>query len=368
MATTQSNAGSRILLAVVGCAVAGVAGYYALQLARIDAKWGEPKGPDRTMELIDEGTVSGDAAVEVAKQNLALRPLDGRAYRVLAMDALARGDTDAFEKLIAIAVKRAPRDRITRAAMLDKTFQAGDYATAFENMDALFRDAPDFVDPIAQRLAPALADETVRNAMDEKLKSNPPWKDAFIRTISKDPSATQIAREMWSSGQDIRPTEDHMYDPGFEREIGTSPFEWQMPNIPGIEFRTEAHRALDGKKSLRLNFQGRAVKLYGPSQSLTLEPGTYSMTVLSRDETTATRPFAWVLRCDEPNNNAEITRVEFGQASSSSSRNAINHTFELRSVCKKQRFALVLLSRNIAEAQLQGSLWTEIKNFSQSSN
>ena len=368
MATTQNNFARRAAFTSFGLLFAAATAYLAIQLARVDTQWGAAKGVDRTIAAIDEGAVSAEQVSSMARESLRYRPIDGRAYRVLAMQAHARGDVADYNRLLEIAVRRAPRDRIARAAMLDKAFFEGDYPLAFENMDALFRDAPDFVAPIAEKIAPTLVNVEIRDALEERLNSNPPWKDAFIQSISKNPETAQFARELWASGKDVTPTEGQLYDPGFERDIGSSPFEWQVPHIPGVEIRTESHRALNGERSLRVNFQSRAVTLNAPSQAVTLNPGKYSITVLSRDETTSRRPFAWVLRCDEPGNREEIMRVEFGKASKQASQTTVNHTFEIGQVCKKQRFGLVLLSRNTAEAQLQGSLWTEIKNFSQLPN
>jgi tetratricopeptide (TPR) repeat protein len=117
---------SQGLIVAALCAIALFAAWRIVSLAIADfyadsdparaLQW-RPAHPDALL-MLAEKNVAGrkfDAAEALAKRALAANPLDGRAYRVLADAASARGDRKRQQTLIALAVQHAPRDIAARA-------------------------------------------------------------------------------------------------------------------------------------------------------------------------------------------------------------------------------------------------------------
>ena len=76
-----------------------------------------PSHPEALVRLAEKNVVGRhfDEAEALARRALAVSPLDGRAYRILADVARERGDRKRQEALIALAVQHAPRDIAARA-------------------------------------------------------------------------------------------------------------------------------------------------------------------------------------------------------------------------------------------------------------
>ena len=142
------------LLLAASLALGG--GWLAVELAMRDADLGPPKGADRQMQAIDAEPAVTQADVATAHAILRERPHDGRAYRVLAQAADARGDREEATRLYEVAVRLAPRDRLTRAALIDRALTRDDVPAALEHLDALLRVAPGVRDTVLTELAKTL--------------------------------------------------------------------------------------------------------------------------------------------------------------------------------------------------------------------
>ena len=144
---------SRGLIVAASCAIALFAAWRIASLAIADfyadtdparaLQWW-PGHPDALL-MLAEKNVAGrkfDAAEALAKRALAANPLDGRAYRVLADVASARGDRERQQALIALAVQHAPRDIAARAWAAQIALERGDAAAAVAHYDRILRVAP----------------------------------------------------------------------------------------------------------------------------------------------------------------------------------------------------------------------------------
>jgi hypothetical protein len=79
-------------------------------------------------------------------------------------------DAARADGFLAIAVRRAPRDRLTRAAAIDRAFARGDVETGLLHLDALLRVAPGVREEMLQRLARLLEHEEIQAALLPRLE------------------------------------------------------------------------------------------------------------------------------------------------------------------------------------------------------
>lgn len=322
---------ARIALALV--LVTGGA-WLAVELARRDADLGPPKGADRLIRAIDAEPAVTDADVAMARQVLRERPNDGRAYRVLAQFADARGQTEEATRLYGIAVRLAPRDRLTRAALADRAFARNDIPAALEHLDALLRVAPGAREVLLPQLGTMLDREDVRAGLVKRLRANPNWRGALVPALLADTTPVAGAETLLAalaSDDVLTPAEldarvtllqrmgrpdaaravwlatlppaqralagPALFDGGFEAPDITGGFAWQTTPQTGVTLLPDDSAPAEGRGSLSLVFEGRAVTGLGLEQPLALAPGEYQLTGRAANDTNAPRPFAFELVC-----------------------------------------------------------------------
>lgn len=363
----------------------------ALALARVDAGFGAPLGADRLLQALDADPAlhPGDAAR--ARRLLHDRPIDGRGYRVLAQIADAQGDRARADALYAIAVRRAPRDRIARATLADRAFARGDLAAAFEQLDALLRVAPGVRDPVLRQLAPQFGDARLQAALVARLAADPPWRGA-LRPVLLDPgtptqaalalldqlaartalSAEETAARVLLLQRDGRDAEARrqwleslpmtadatsawLFDGGFEHPDIAGPYAWQQTPPPGVAMATDADAAATGRQSLRIDFSGRAIATPGLQQALALPPGRYRLQLAADNATDAQRPFAWRLACRS--GGASLLSLPLPAPSASATGwQPVAGEFDVPPDCPGQVLRLDFLARSLAERQVAGTL------------
>jgi hypothetical protein len=374
----------RLLLAI-GLALA--LGAAAIALARVDADIGAPTGADRLLQAIDADPMPRPDDAERARAMLRNRPIDGRAYRVLAQVADARGDYAGADALYAIAVRRAPRDRLARAALADRAFAAGDFPGAVRQIDALLRVAPGVRVPVLQGLMPHLGDVRLRAALVDRLAGDPPWRGALRPVLldAKAPPAvaaqvladlaarisltqsesdtritllqrmgrSQQARQLWlarlpaGSGQG----DGLLFDGGFEHPGISGGYGWRQTPPPGVGFADDQLDPAEGDHALAVDFSGRAVSTTGLEQWLALPAGDYRLAFASDNGTDAPRPFAFQLRCqDDGRLLASLPLPVAAGWQRGSGR------FTVPPGCPGQSLRLDYLGRSLAERQFSGSL------------
>jgi hypothetical protein len=148
--------------AMIALAVAAIAGVGAVQLARVDTALGAAFGPDRLQRRLDVAPSPAAMRAAEARRILEVRPIDGRAYRVLAL-------AEQRDALLPIANARWPRDALTRATLADRALADGDVDAGLTHLDALLRTNPRTRERILPLLMPYLGDTRVRDAMVDRL-------------------------------------------------------------------------------------------------------------------------------------------------------------------------------------------------------
>lgn len=376
----------------IGVALVLAAGgaWLAIQLAQRDADIGAPEGADRLLRTIDADPAVSDADVARAHRMLGERPNDGRAFRVLAQAADARGDTDEATRLYGIAVRLAPRDRLTRAALADRAFARGDLATAMKHVDALLRVAPATRATLLPQLAGMLDRADVRAALIPHVQASPNWRsalvgalltkvtpaagaEAFLAELSREHPLTSSeinarvtllqrlgrtadARTVW---QATLPTAQRalavpaLFDGGFEAPEVTGGFAWHITPQSGVSVLPDGTEPAEGQGSLSLVFEGRAVTGLGVEQLLALTPGRYRLTGKADNATTVTRPFVLQVACTT---GGVAGSVELPGPQRGPGWQAFAGAVDVPPACTGQRLQLRYLGRSLHERIISGNL------------
>ncbi|GHA72994.1 hypothetical protein GCM10007067_07030 [Lysobacter bugurensis] len=376
----------RIALATLGTAAFAGA---AWQVARHDTALGTPHGADRLIAQIDADPALAPDEPALAREMLRTRPIDGRAYRVLAQHADTPAQRDA---LLAAAVATAPRDALARGLAAERALLLEDFDAALEHVDALMRTAPESRTAVLATLLPHLAVPAIRDAFLKRLAFDPPWRDALARALPDaavpadgalallDAQAKQLtpsdaelrariavlersgdyaaARAAWVAAQSTNPqgstTTAHVYDGGFEAPHTEGGYGWRLNPPPGIGVAITAHDAHAGQGALAIRFDGRPVALGGIQQTLALPAGRYTFEAVSTNNVDTARPFEWQLACSAADGAAVAVMRAALPAQAEWQRSQA--TFDIAPACPQQTLRLVHRTRNIAERAVRGTL------------
>jgi hypothetical protein len=359
--------------------------YAAVRLAQVDGGLGPARGPDRLLARIDADPSTTAADVADARRMLADRPIDGRAFRVLAQ--AHAGDPAA---LLGIAVRRAPRDRIARALLADRAFAAGDIAGAMRQVDALLRVAPWAGVPMLQRILALSADARVRTALRDRLATDPPWRNALPAALVADGSDPALALALLDGLAATRPLPAReravriallrkagqggraraawlaalpaaardaqsrwLYDGGFEHEPDLDGgYGWRIARVPGVAIGFDPGAPLQGRRALAADFSGRAISGFRIGQWLALAPGRYRLRAALDDATDSRRPFRWRLACA----GAAQPLVELDSTPGLRGWQRLAATFEVPPGCAGQELWLEQAGRSLEERSFEGRL------------
>ena len=373
-------------IVAVGCLVVAGGGM-AVGLARVDANLGSPYGPDREIRAIDDGVLEGDSAkVAQARRILRVHPIDGRAFRVLAQ---AQADAAQAQTLNAIAVRRAPRDRLARAAAIDEAFAAGDVEAGMLQVDALLRVDPRVRAEMLQRLVLLLPHEEIRSALLDRLVHDPGWRPSLAAALkapgtpaepaaellerlaartalAPDEIAARIAllarlgrdaeaRSTWlqSLPQQARGRGGAVYDGGFEHPEISGGYGWRIAQQPALAVVYDDAAPFEGRYALAFAFTGRAVATPGLEQSLALGAGTYRLDLALENATDASRPFVLEVACT----GAEPARLSLPLPAGTTSWVRSSGTFDIPETgCPGQVLRLRYLGRSLQERLVSGTL------------
>jgi len=367
--------------AAIAIAAVGVAGFAIVQLARVDTTFGTLLGPDRAMGMA-EVAASGPAAerAALARDVLAQRPIDGRAYRVLAL-------ADAKPQLLDVANARWPRDPMTLATLTDRALAAGDIAGGLTHFDALLRVAPALRGDMLPLLMPHLHDARVRDALVDRLAQDPPWRHAFLAGLREEATPAADAETLLAAlARRMPPDEDALrtrivvldhagrhaearrawlasvipppdatdanlvFDGTFDHPDIQGGYGWRIDDVPGVvvEYATDAPPDRGGV--LSLEFADRAVASTGVHQWLALAPGRYRLQSAALDQVVSERPFEWRIACRGGGRIASLPIARNGAWSTQAV------AFEVPPDCASQDLVLANAARSLAEKRLRGRL------------
>ncbi len=346
--------------------LAGLAAVFAMlglayYTARVDLNFDAPLGADHAVSALESGQLAGASLVPLATAALADRPVDGRAYRVMAVATADQGNIDGYRALINAAVRWAPRDRMTRIYLFEDALAQGSAPLASQHLDALLRDVPQIATEAARQVAPLMTLPEMQQAMRQRLAAKPNWGPAFVAELARQPGLVAVARSYWLDSVPHTDADQLVYDPGFERGPVEGAFGWRLPTMPGADASYSTVQPLAGKQSVAMDFLGRSVTVNGPYQDLTLAPGRYRVSLLTRDETGAERPFAWTVSCTA-GGPRELARLEVGGPVRRGLQRAVLN-FTVPAGCVGQRLAFRDGGRNLVERQYSGRLTVDIADF-----
>lgn len=376
----------RIAVATLATAAFAVA---AWQVARYDTALGAPHGADRLIAQIDDDPAPEPGDVVHAREMLRMRPIDGRAYRVLAQHADDPAQRDA---LLAAAVATAPRDKLARGLSAERALLRGDIDGALEHADALMRVEPRSRAGVFASLLPLLAYPEMQQALLKRLAFDPPWRDSLAHALKTDsapadgalalltaaaaqhtPTSPELsariavlermgdfpaARAAWIATQPEPASQAApdglVYDGGFEAAPTEGGYGWRLNPPPGIGIALTSHDVHAGQGALAIRFDGRPVALGGVQQTLALPAGRYEFEGMSTNSVDTARPFEWQLACTAPApGNAVVMRAALPTRASWQPTQA---TFHIAPTCPQQTLRLVHRARNIAERAVRGTL------------
>jgi hypothetical protein len=384
-AAVRAAAGQGRLALALGVLAAGAMGWAAVQVARVDSPIGAPIGPDRLIAAIDTDPAPAPGDAARARAVLHDRPIDGRAYRVLAID---EANASSSPRLLHTAAARWPRDRLAQGLLAERALADGDIERALDHVDALLRVAPSARTEVLGLLVPHIGDPALQAAFIERLAQDPPWRAAFTTALlapavpPQDADAALVAlaarsplgeaeiqarvrllesagdtvqaRRVWLDAQAVDPAErSHaVFDGGFELEPTRGGFGWQWQAPAGVSIERDASQPFEGQSSLRVQFDGRSVRFDGPRQSLALAPGRYRFTAATDDGTDSLRPFVWSLQC-AGQGGASLVQAAAPRGAGWQRTQA---TFEVPPACPGQTLRLRPTGRTLAERRLRGAL------------
>lgn len=336
-------------------------------------------------------------AVTSWREWLVDRPLDGAAFRALGDKAADTGDQAAALGFYRIAVRRDPRDPLVRVTLFDTYLANGDATAAVQHLDALLRVSPGVGQPFLQRVLGSMDDANLRSALVSRLALDPPWRELLPVALAassdlvsaeklltllgrsaslREPEAALRAsllerldrpldaRNAWGTAlpSGLRALDGLIFDGGFESGEGPEPYGWRLRSPVGAAVGLDTSHPAQGRRSLVLLFDGRAVDFSGVSQDLVLKPGSYRLDLQADLALVSARPpFAWTVACRST--NTETARLELPARTHGWERFSI--LFDVPPSCPIQRLALVHEGRTLTERQLSGRMAFDALNLYQ---
>jgi hypothetical protein len=341
-----------------------------LQLARVDTELGAPTGPDRLIARAESRAQRARADVRDA---LRWRPIDGAAYRILALQSPERVRRHA---LLERAVARWPRDRAARAHLMADAFAARKFDVGLAHLDGLLRVAPSTAPGVLRLLTHDLAEPAVRDAVAARVATDPPWRDALVTVLAADTTdpavaaatldrmaadaqpkphevlahasalermgQAQQARALWWKST-VRAPLAPVFDPTFQALGTPGPYAWQAADSAGVDIEPVPR---DG---LHLDFDGRAVRDLSVHQRLALAPGRYELRAAAANRVATTRPFLWRVQCTDARPPLLDLALPDGEAT-------VTGRFEVPGDCPSQQLRLHHAARSLSEATSAGTL------------
>jgi tetratricopeptide (TPR) repeat protein len=299
-----------------------------------------PADPDGLLAVAEQRLQQRDftGAKIAARRLLQVEPLQGRAFRVLAEVAAARGDASSALRLYSIAAARAPRDTRAHAWLAQRYLERGDFAAALAHIDRILRVDPVRISAVAPVLVKLATDRRFAEALAQTLRQAPPWQDGMLRAlldpVKGDPgaagyvlgallhegalSATDrarwldglIARGRWGEAYarwvgmlPILPQRlPLLYNGDFGQVPGSGGFDWRVRRVPGVLVAFEPVAGSSGPAAY-LRFLGRRVGATGLEHPLLLAPGRYRLALRMRAQALHSEDgLQWQLACAGPIN------------------------------------------------------------------
>ncbi len=336
-----------------------------------------------------DGDVS--AAETWARQALRAQPLDQYALFLLGMAAERKGDAADALSLMQQAGGRTWRNPGTQLWLFEHAAKRGDFSTALQHADAMFRVEPNFVTAMFPTIAAFTVEPRGLQALADFLVTSPPWRDTVMLALSArlydrshldqiysilmqspSPPTTrelaayldrlirdgryEVAYRTWRQSTQALPTStvEFPYNGDFERPADGLPFNWSIGSIPGADVSIVPADGAKGR-ALRVEFSGARVQFAHVQQMLLLPPGRYRLSGRVRaDNLEGPRGLWWTVLCA----GTPATPLGHSDLVSGNVPWAEFHAeFVVPERCKAQLLRLELPARIPSEQQIEGRVW-----------
>ncbi|MCB1567867.1 MAG: hypothetical protein KDI69_03480, partial [Xanthomonadales bacterium] len=143
------------------------------------------RNPDALLALAEiQLPTAPDKAARTAREVLAKAPLRADAFGFIAQALVMTGDVARARDIFAIASRRAPRDTLARAWLIDDQIQQSDFPAALRNIDVLYRIAPKLRPTLLTLLSgKASQDSVFAKQLGTFIADTPTWRVDLLNEL-----------------------------------------------------------------------------------------------------------------------------------------------------------------------------------------
>lgn len=309
--------------------------------------------------------------IDVAETAIAITPLDARLHSLTGELRLRAGEIEEADRLFRQAHHISHTELHALQYLINRSIDAGDYASAVVQIDVLLRRWPNRADAIQPILPQLLAQEGAYQALLAAMTSEAPWRSRLISGLSRhdtglkltyrilmDLSATEYPPSRDEIGAGIRAFLDaKRYEEGYrlfrftvpaeeraragfihnatfqEDSLDVPPFSWQHRNTRAAEIRFASEA---GSQGATVRFLGTPAKDIVFNQTLVLPLGRYYISVdVEASDFRGPRGLFWRIRCEDP--HKELLRINIPEGTYQTKR--LEASFDVDQ-CPYQRIEL----------------------------
>lgn len=329
-----------------------------------------------------------------ARMALLAEPLNGEVFRQLARTANQAGEPLVAKAYLLESFRRNFRQTDVSAQLLQASLVAADYAGAVRYSDALLRTDVALLPAVVPVLMAIGDDAKARRFIIDAIRSNPPWRSAFLDQYGKSTHNEDAYWDMFVALRNttgaLRPAEispflyallerDHvdralsiwlmslpeamadnmplLFNGDFKLPTNDSPFNWALLRPAGATVGVASVPGEGDKKALRIEFADRRADIMLAQQWTALTPGRYRVSGRFKpDEFRNSRGLTWRVYCgySAPRLEAESPRLNSERASWRTFQFEFNIPTDK---CSAQLVRLELAARIPQEQLASGVAW-----------
>ena len=271
---------------------------------------------------------------QMVQDALRREPLNARGLRLLAELSEGHAPRAEIAKLMQMAVRRNLHEPVAVLWLLNDALVRRDHAETLKYADILLRTEPRLNAPAIQALAKACEDGEGLERVLQALRARPPWRRAFLSTISQYVTDARIPLQILVGLKDSAepPTPQELapffemlmrnklhelayyawiqflppeqlaralvpFNGDFETPPSGLPFDWVIPISPNAIAGIVPLAEAGGGKALRIEFGLGRIEFAGVSQLVLLAPGDYTFSAQFSASINGRRGLVWAISC-----------------------------------------------------------------------
>jgi hypothetical protein len=213
-----------------------------------------------------------------------------------------------------LAVERSQADVAAQAWLFDRRLAEGDIAASFIHLDAALRANQRLLPVFFPTIEALLGVEGGPVALTGLLGTDPPWRGAALRALTREPADPLVALPIFQTllesprsptPSELNPYLDRLIRDGFvqqayalwraslpeerridgtglvngdfEQVLSGTPFDWRLGSVRGARLEISDAQRASGQMSLEIEFLDTRVAFRHVQQLLLLEPGKYHL-------------------------------------------------------------------------------------------